>query len=155
MKNISISIANKEDSFFFYYLRNEAICRHNSLNTSLISTEDHDSWFEIRISSSNHFLIVGSLDNEKIGVCRFEFQDSKTYIISYALIPSFRGLGLSHDFVDKAINKFLELVQTPVNIIANVRDKNISSIKLLKTLNFEECKSLSKHNHYLSYILKI
>tara|TARA_Y100001968_G_C19403416_1_gene742287 strand:+ start:530 stop:997 length:468 start_codon:yes stop_codon:yes gene_type:complete len=155
MHDIKISFAKTEDSYFFYYLRNELCARNNSQTTSFVSTENHDKWYNAKLLSSKDVILVGRLNTIRIGVCRFEFIDSNQFIVSYSLVPAMRGKRLSYQLLYKSIHKLKNIVEGDFNLIANVRDSNIASRKLLESLNFKEVYTISSDHSFIKYTFNL
>ena len=114
--------------------RNDELSRQMSFNSSLVTKEEHNSWFKVALNNDNKLVYVG-LDNEhnKIGVCRFDIEDDFSNAeVSINVNPLFRGRGLSRELLELSISRFKE--QHNCNLFAKIKCNNVSSIKI-----FERC----------------
>ncbi len=143
---IDIRKATENDSYFFYYLKNDDLSRNNSPDNLYISTSIHEKWYAQSLVSNKALLVVGSVNKEKIGVCRFK-KLSNDYVISFTLLKKFRGLNLSKSLVEKSIQLLITLENSDCFICANVRNENIPSQKLLNSLGFLELTTLRELEH--------
>ncbi len=85
--------AEEKDSRWIYEVSLEKSTRNNSLNKGSFSFEDHQSWFEQKLSDPHyHILVFLGPDQQKLGVLRLE-QSDRTALVSIALAPEFRGRG--------------------------------------------------------------
>jgi L-amino acid N-acyltransferase YncA len=74
--------------------RNHQTIRAVSKNSDPIAWADHQSWFAKVMADKNRVLLIGEIDNEPVGVVRFD-KESGIAEVSIYLVPvgSFKGQG--------------------------------------------------------------
>lgn len=92
--DIEIRIANESDSPKLFEWRNHQMIRAVSRNSAPIAWADHQSWFAKVQADKNRVLLIGEIDNEPVGVVRFD-QEGATALVSIYLVPAggFKGQG--------------------------------------------------------------
>lgn len=92
--NIEIRIASESDSPKLFEWRNHQTIRAVSKNSAPIAWADHQSWFAKVQADKNRVLLIGEIDNEPIGVVRFDKEGGIAEVSIY-LVPegSFKGHG--------------------------------------------------------------
>jgi len=92
--NIEIRIANESDSPKLFEWRNHQTIRAVSKNAAPIAWADHQSWFAKIQADRSRVLLIGEIDNEPVGVVRFD-KEGETALISIYLVPEggFKGQG--------------------------------------------------------------
>jgi RimJ/RimL family protein N-acetyltransferase len=130
--------ANSADSIDIWAWRNDKLARLNSLSQDFVSWEDHNFWFSEKIMDPGVFIFIGQMDSHKIGMCRFD-QDSQGMFleISINLNPQFRGKRLSRELLEGCIESVFCIPALPRSLIATVRESNLPSVNLFKSLNFK------------------
>jgi RimJ/RimL family protein N-acetyltransferase len=130
--------ANLADSIDIWAWKNDELARLNSLSQDFVPWEDHDFWFREKIVNPDVFIFIGQIDGHKIGKCRFD-QDSQGMFleISINLNPQFRGKRLSRELLEGCIESVFCIPALPRSLIAMVRESNLPSVNLFKSLNFK------------------
>lgn len=153
-------LSNKHVKYLFN-LRNDKYVRNFSINNKLIEYKDHKKWFKKIINSNKNIVYIFlTKRNIRIGYVRFEIIRSGAYV-SIALSKNFRNKGYS-----KLILSNAEDLINKKTFIASVNKKNVKSISLFRSLNYNTFKSsgefvimkkkLSKNKkNYLLIIKKI
>jgi len=92
--NIKIRIANERDSPKLFEWRNHQTIRAVSKNAAPIAWADHQLWFAKVQADRNRVLLIGEIDNEPVGVVRFD-KEGGTALASIYLVPEcgFKGQG--------------------------------------------------------------
>ena len=92
--DIEIRIADESDSPKLFEWRNHQTIRAVSKNSAPIAWADHQSWFAKVQADKNRVLLIGEIDNEPVGVVRFD-QEGATALVSIYLLPEggFKGQG--------------------------------------------------------------
>ena len=135
IRNVKIS-----DSIDILNWRNDPLTRSMSINSDIISLNNHNEWFERVINNSYNVSYIGILEKSKIGVCHFHLNsDEKIFEVSINLNPSMRGKGLGFQFLTKSIAQFSKLHRG--RILARVKNFNISSLKLFNACGFKVVNS--------------
>jgi len=117
--------------------RNDPLTRSMSIEGSEILIEDHNKWFKDSLKSQSRIIYIGELNGEKIGVCRFDIFNNKSYSeISINLNPDFRGQGISFKLLDNAIKEFKSSYS--LDIHAKIKRANKASLKIFKKSGFHQ-----------------
>lgn len=85
--------AKETDMRSLYVWRNDTKIRKFSRNKSLISWDDHQQWFINTLSRDDVKLLIGRLNNQDVGVVRFNFEGSNAEISIY-LVPNMHNAGM-------------------------------------------------------------
>ena len=153
-------LSNKHIKYLFN-LRNDKDVRNFSINDKVIEYKDHKKWFKKTINSKKTLIYIFlAKNNIRIGYVRFEIVKSSAYV-SIALSKNFRNRGYS-----KVILSYAENLINKNTFIALVNNKNVKSISLFRSLDYNKYKlsgefiimkkKLSKNKtDYLSIIKKI
>ena len=123
----------KEDSEDLFTWRNDLTSRKMFFNEEEISYNNHLEWLKESIANPDRDLYIGELNNNKFGVCRFDYNKLvNTSKISININPCFRGKGLGKEFLKNVIIKYLK--KRRCILLAEIKEKNIISKKLSKYL---------------------
>ena len=153
-------LSNKHIKYLFN-LRNDKDVRNFSINNKVIEYKDHKKWFKKTINSKKTLIYIFlTKSNIRMGYVRFEIVRSSEYV-SIALSKNFRNRGYS-----KVILSYAENLINKNTFIALVNNKNVKSISLFRSLDYNKYKlsgefiimkkKLSKNKtDYLSIIKKI
>lgn len=135
--------ANQSDSLDILKWRNNKISRKMSFDNNVITSNIHRSWFNKALRDNSKIFYIGELDNEKVGVCRFELDKSNLVsVVSINLNPKFRGIGLGKLFLKSSILKYIK--NNKNDIVATVRSKNLASIRIFTYSGFKIIKNEGK-----------
>ena len=135
--------ATLDDSNDVLLWRNDPLAIKMSINRSSVSKEEHAKWFLETINSDRCVHIIGEINDadagrRKIGVCRFDREASNQWRVSINLSPAFRGKGLSEKFLSQSIALLKTRIQPEqVILLAEVREKNVASVKIFERNGFE------------------
>ena len=114
---------------------NEFNVRKNSLNSNIITQEDHDEWFESKIKNPNcKIYIAKNIISNNLGQIRLDLKNNIWYI-DYSVDYSIRGLGLGRLLVQKVIE-----LNPNSSFAAIVKLENLASIKIFESLGFNKTK---------------
>lgn len=94
--DIEVKIASASDSLKLFEWRNHPAIRYVSRNTEPIAWESHQLWFTTVLANNDRILLIGHLENEPVGVVRFD-KEGDVAEISIYLVPEsgFTGQGRS------------------------------------------------------------
>ncbi len=153
MDKFTIKLANQKHCKKIWEWRNDEITRSMSINSAYISWIDHKNWYKKIINDTTTYLFVGYLDNELIGVSRFDRFENSTnnYRISININPNKRGYGIGKMFLAETIENFWEEVPDVDSLIAEIKKENIASIKTFKINNFKLEKNFQNIERYRLY----
>ena len=130
---IIVRKAKLSDAKSIWQIRNLPLVRSNSNNSKKIDFKSHQAWFENKYfkNRKNHCFVL-EIDKNIQGYCRFDLDKDK-YIVSIAINPASHGLGLGNILLSRALN----LVKTKKEILAEIKQTNLSSINLFLKNNFQ------------------
>ena len=133
---LKVRLSNQNDTKDLFQWRNEITSRQMLFNSSLIEWNEHLSWHKNLLKNKNIHLLIGLNENEeKVGVVYFNIQKNNTKV-SINLSSQSRGRGLSKIFLMEGIKNFKKVFPYQKTILAEIKTKNIKSIKLFKSAGF-------------------
>ncbi len=151
LEDFKIIKVEEKDSRRIWEIRNNHIVREQSNNSAEISFVDHNVWFKQKYFSDlkeNHCFVLRDKDDVTIGYCRYDINKEKGgYIISIAIDVSYHSHGLGNYLLSKTLS---EPILGDKNILVEVKQNNLPSIKLFKYNNFQIYKEDDK-NVYLKH----
>ena len=129
----NIKLDDSEDLFRW---RNDLNTRKMSFLGDEISYDKHFKWLKDAIANPNIEFYIGEFRNNKLGVCRFDYEkESNESKISINMNPYLRGKGFGKKFLQNVIIQYLKKRKSI--LLAEIKDKNIISINLFKSVGFE------------------
>ena len=138
LHSISIRDVKKEDEDLLFNWRNDPEVRANAFNTDEINLENHRKWFANKLADEKcKIYIFESFGEYPIGQVRLELLEDK-WMIDYSIDSRYRGIGLG----EKIIYEIVKL-ENGKNLFAQVKQKNIASVKIFENQNFR-VKSVDK-----------
>lgn len=133
---VKVRAAVEGDSLVLWEWRNDPLTRANSLTHDEVSFADHAAWFARSLVSPTRRIYIG-LDHEldPVGMVRFDRDDARA-TVSINLAPHARGHGLSAPLLASAIKTFHAEYPTVVELIAQIKESNTSSLRLFASVGF-------------------
>lgn len=119
---MKIRKAEFSDSSMLLDWRNDKETRLSSINTAVITNEEHESWFRNNIND-----VYIAETNEPVGTIRLSGNE-----LSWTIAPYKRLIGLGKEMV----KAFLLLVDNRP-LVAYIKQQNIASQKIAKEAGFE------------------
>jgi len=139
-KKINIRAATSSDCEDIYVWRSDPISLSMFFNNSIPSYEEHKNWFNSSLNNADRKLYIGEVGSTKIGVCRFDCNKKNgTVEVSINLNPNCRGRGFSKRFLASSIGCFQNIQRN--ELLARIKPKNVASLKIFKSLGFQEISS--------------
>lgn len=128
---IELSRATKESVKDLFDWRNNVKIRSISKSSEIISWDEHQRWFEQVLNNDNQELLIGKIDNQAVGVLRFDIYKD-TAEVSIYLVPEGKFSGQGRNLL-MCGEKWLRENRPEVTIIhATVKDENTVSKNLFK-----------------------
>lgn len=138
MENLYVRIANQSDCKNIFEWRNDEYTRQMSYSNEVVKWKNHVNWFTKSLISENRILIITEKSYEgKVALVYFDIKKSEA-IISINLNPIFRGKGLAKSCLSKSIEYFLKNYVFIKVLAAEIRQENISSIKIFSSIGFKK-----------------
>jgi hypothetical protein len=144
-QNLKMKKADYNDLHTYYNWVNDRDVIKNSFTKKPISFDDHKKWFlkQLKFSKKN-YLYIFYLNQLPIGQVRLNCSN-KICKIDYSVDKDFRGRGFALQMIKNIIKiRFSNCKK----IIAEVKKKNIPSLKIFKKIGF---KYYSKKNKIIFY----
>jgi len=133
---IQIRLATISDCKSLFDWRTDEISKAMFFNESSPSIEEHNSWFEKSLSNANRTMYIGELGDEKIGMCRFDFEQSKLCAeVSINMNPACRGRGLGKKLLFESTECYF--VKNKHSLLAKVKPNNLASLKIFDYAGFK------------------
>lgn len=126
---------NKDDIMITFHWANDIELRKNSFKGNFISLSNHIEWINNKINNCEHYYIMEK-NNEAIGQIRLDIVDEE-FIINYSIDCKFRGKGYGKRIILLIEEKLLEK-HSRFKLIAKVKETNIASINIFRSLNYKE-----------------
>lgn len=134
-KQIRLRPANAGDMHSVYLWRNAEETRLHSHDPQPIPLEVHSRWFEASVCDPDRFLLIGELNNEPIGVLRYDVAQERATISVY-LVPGHYGKGLGAGLIE-AGSAYLGMAAPGVReIVAEVYADNVGSRKAFEIAGY-------------------
>jgi UDP-2,4-diacetamido-2,4,6-trideoxy-beta-L-altropyranose hydrolase len=139
INSIEIKQAGKDDSINIYEWRNNKKIRDVSINSGPISWEDHQRWFDGVLTDKNRELIIGTTENQPVGVVRFDIENDVAEVSIY-LVPEGGFAGQGRNLLMSA-ERWLNANRPEIKRIhASVLAENDASKNLFLASNYHENK---------------
>jgi UDP-2,4-diacetamido-2,4,6-trideoxy-beta-L-altropyranose hydrolase len=149
---LTIEMADQHDVELYFNWANDPTTRSQSFNNEQIKWSEHESWFENNVhSEANRFYKAMVADNP-VGQIRYTLKENEA-LINYSVDINFRGLGIGSMLIEKTIPLLCKYYQKDFDVIGYVKEENIASVKVFRTLGFQEFKARAYDNTY-KFILK-
>lgn len=140
---------------FIWRIRNDPISRKFSVNTEYIDFETHEEWFINKLQNiSDSIIFLCLLNNEKVGVVRFEKLSSRNmYEVSIILASQYRGHKFSEKILRGAFENFYNQYVNS-SLLARIHIDNKSSEKIFFNLGFEKTDEFTSIQDFSNYVNK-
>lgn len=134
-KKIKIRSANIEDCEDIHSWRSDPVSRSMFLNNAIPLLEEHRNWFKRSLKNPNCKLFIGEVSASKVGVCRFDFDRTVSYVkVSINLKPSYRGRGFGKELLSLSVKRYLKY--NDHNLVAKIKAENIASLNIFESVGF-------------------
>ncbi len=139
-KKINIRAATRRDCEDIYIWLRDPISLSMFFSSSIPSYKEHKDWFNSSLNNSERKLYIGEVGSLKIGVCRFDVNKKNGMVeVSINMNPKSRGSGFGKRFLASSIKFFQNNQQC--DLLAKIKPENIASLKIFKSLGFQEILS--------------
>jgi UDP-2,4-diacetamido-2,4,6-trideoxy-beta-L-altropyranose hydrolase len=146
MNGLMIRKATLIDAETILPWRNSEQVRKNSFNPSVITKSEHLLWFDESLNNPTRHLLIAELDNNPIGVLRFDILENKALINIY-LKPTMSGQGIGTAILEAGCEWIKNYTPEIYSIHANILSHNKASLRAFEKTGFQV--------HYLTYSKKI
>ncbi len=135
MLRLTLRQATLEDSLDLFNWRNDPVTREMSRNTEPIPWESHEKWYEKALADSRKKILMAENEEGKIGMVRFDYQNSHSAEVNININPIFRGKGYGQLVLDNGCKYGFSKLGLN-RIYAEIKKTNIPSIKLFERAGF-------------------
>ena len=140
---------NDEELLFFW--ANDPAVRHQAINQQEITIDEHSNWIYQHLNDPNTKMWILEDYGIPAGQIRWGL-NGKEAILDYSISDAFRGRGLGDVILKRGIDE-VRKIWAGVSLIAEVKEKNIASIKTITVAGFEQINSVQ--SGYLRYKFKL
>lgn len=122
--------ATEADARRLFDWRNDPLTRNNSLESGLVSWDDHQRWLAAALARPDRRLLVAEQEGEAVGTVRLD-QGAEGCELSWTVAPAQRGRG-----VGKAIVAAATALAGPGALIARIKRGNAVSLRIAEACGF-------------------
>ena len=140
---ITFRHADRKDMEALFAWRNSPESRKYSTNNQIIDWETHKNWFRKVLTSTDHILLIGEIDQQPIGVLRFDINEN-TAEISIYMVPGLASKGFGTDLLKKGTNWITKKYPQIKELRATILTNNKASIRIFEKAGY--------HPYATSYI---
>ena len=141
-KYFNLREVKKSDWKILLEWRNDKITRQNSFNSELVSESEHREYIKNAIASSDRKLFILEYNGILVGTIREDRLEQDEYELSYTISPVYRGKRIGQIMIN------LYLIDQRGSFICEVKEENMSSIKMIEKLGFKIFKVNKGVNFY-------
>ena len=132
---LTLRAAQPSDVLDILRWRNDAHTRLMSRNGTVIEEDQHRAWFARVLRDPDHLLLLGTHEDRKVGMVRFDRSHSGEWEVNIVLAPELRGQRLGEELLGMAIQRFFSL-HPESSLLAEIKRYNRSSHRLFCALGF-------------------
>ena len=140
-----------EDKEMLLAWANDPVVRYQAINQHEITIDEHSKWIYQHLNDPNTRMWILEYNGIPAGQIRWVL-NGKEAILDYSISDAFRGRGLGKELIKMSIDK-VRKIWAGVSLIAEVKEKNIASIKAITAAGFEQINSVQ--SGYLRYKFKL
>lgn len=150
MNSLSFRKATKSDCDLYFKWVNDPLVRDQSYNSTIVSLEDHQNWFQKKIIDIDwNFYLFENLENEKVGQVRIQKINGSEAIIGVSVDSLYRGKGYGITMLQLASIHFLN-IHPDITINAYIKKGNLASKITFEKAGFD-FKELIEYQNFQSY----
>jgi len=132
---ITLRHAAEEDVGALFAWRNSPESRKYSINNQIIDWEAHKNWFKKVLTSTDHILLIGEIDQQAVGVLRFDINE-ETAEVSIYMVPGLTGKGFGTNLLNKGTNWIKKMYPHIKELKATILYNNKASIKIFEKAGY-------------------
>ena len=136
-----------EDKEMLLTWANDSVVRYQAINQHEITIDEHSKWIYQHLNDPNTRMWILEYNGIPAGQIRWDL-NGKEAILDYSISDSFRGRGLGKVILKRGIDE-VRKIWAGISLIAEVKEKNIASIKAITAAGFVESNSIK--SGYLLY----
>ena len=129
-RSLILRDATSNDLKQYFEWANDPEVRMRSYNAGKIGLEEHQTWFNRKLSSKESKLYVLELDGTPVGQIRFEVDEQRGAEIAFSVDGTYRGKGLGKWILRAGARKVRSDLKNPsLHVFGNVMVENQPSAK--------------------------
>jgi len=136
-----------EDKEMLLAWANDPVVRYQAINQHEITIDEHSKWIYQHLDDSNTRMWILECNGIPAGQIRWALNGQEA-ILDYSISDAFQGRGLGKVILKRGIDE-VRKIWTGISLIAEVKEKNIASIKAITAAGFVESNSIK--SGYLLY----
>ena len=137
MRKVELREATSEDAEQMFSWKNDPRTREHNFDSKPVSWQAHVEWLNETLQRGDKCLLIGEIDNQPIGVLRFDNLDSVAQISIY-LVPELHSQGLGSCLLEAGCSWVQHHHPGTKKIQAHVVTKNSKSLKMFNKKGFFE-----------------
>lgn len=132
---LSIRYATEDDVLDVFNWRNDPLALEMTLRQDAVSFDAHKQWFKDILFDEKVAMMIGSVNEERIGVCRFSMSNDGEYAdVSINMNPVHRGKGLGEILLGQSITLYSQTHTQ--KLFARIKNSNQASICIFEKCDF-------------------
>lgn len=139
--NLILRPVREDDSRDVWRWRNHPEALKNFFNNEPVPWRKHKRWFYSKTKDKNTKIYITNLNDDKVGVIRFEIEKS-CIKVNIVLNPDFFGRGLGSKIIRYGTEKVLKETGTTKALIAEIKKDNIASQKAFMKAGYRFTKEI-------------
>lgn len=128
----------RNDLELLFNWRNHPSIRRTSFDKGELSLADHKEWFGAIFKSTWVLTYIFEIDNNPVGVIRFDMKGRETAKINYLIDPSQQGKGYGTRILNLGMERVLKDNLELKKVYGYVLKENLPSIRIFQKLSFEK-----------------
>jgi len=144
--DLKLRLVTPEDKEILLAWANDPVVRFQSINQHEITIEEHNKWIYRHLNDPNTKMWILEYNGIPAGQIRW-ILNGKEAILDYSISDAFRGRGFGEVILKRGIDE-VRKIWAGISLIAEVKEKNIASIKAITAVGFKERISI-KSGYFL------
>ena len=141
-KSFNLREITKSDWKVLLEWRNDKITCQNSFNSELISINTHKEFINDSLINTDRNLFILEYNEIPVGTIREEKLDKDEFELSYTISPMYRGKKIGQIMMTQY------LIERKGSFLCEVKEENVSSIKMIEKLGFKLFNTEKRVNFY-------
>lgn len=135
---LSLRPVEAADSGHLFDWANDPVTRQFSYSPAPIERANHEKWLTARLSDPAHLLLIASVGETPAGTIRFALDADGAALLSFAIAPECRGLGLSAPLLRAGAARAVAQWPTLQGVVGHVLLANAASLAAFRRSGFRE-----------------
>lgn len=152
MGEIILRRAAASDERNIFVWRNAPETRCYAFNPDAMAWEDHVRWFRDSLARTDRHLLIGELDNQPIGVLRYDVVNEVAEVSIY-LVPGCGGRGLGTALLKEGNAWMARHLPQVTTLSAKILPDNIASRKSFAKAGYVEPAGVFKYHIFSGTII--